>query len=568
MEETKKKIDAEDKPRVTKKFVKLGSFNSMINFYEDVLAIIKSQVRVREPVPSQWINECYIKYGMYEKDTTFFVGAIINNIASSISELSEKETVKPISPEMNKLLSKFEIKDADKNGDTPEEKLNQIRNCLAHAGFDVTANYKDYGKKQVDFKNIIINMENKYIKGSLNLEEIIDLNGQYGYLKGEDIKAVYFTNSEKNLQPEKITKSEITNYLSEATYKKNTIVGNYVVGKQNSLNQDEKDLALKYLKWVGMNELKKLDKNQREIVFEELFNALTGTESSTLLPSVFLENNREPRNRTSRVNFNTFYGQAYAASRPEEYIASIYDFTNPITYANMLKAFAYYTLEYIKCYNEDNKSKNSKKDGFFQEKLINYYDMDGIQKVNMQPTFYNGESLYDVVDIGTQLTDEKNNYENKIKKIDNWLSKMTPDKLPKNIKEQYNSRKKEKAKLEEEKKKIDEEIAKGTTRKSYNNFFRHLRNSLAHGRYEIDYSKAIKKENVDFLRYYFYDLDENEKDENGNPKKDFELRINAKNLIELMEVVHDKVLEVNQTEKEENKTTREKNKKDIDDEER
>lgn len=36
----------------------------------------------------------------------------------------------------------------------------------------------------------------------------------------------------------------------------------------------------------------------------------------------------------------------------------------------------------------------------------------------MQPTFYNGESLYDVVDIGTQLTDEKNNYENKIKKID------------------------------------------------------------------------------------------------------------------------------------------------------
>ena len=73
MEETKKKIDTEDKPRVTKKFVKLGSFNSMINFYEDVLAIIKSQVRVREPIPSQWINECYIKYGMYEKDTTFFV---------------------------------------------------------------------------------------------------------------------------------------------------------------------------------------------------------------------------------------------------------------------------------------------------------------------------------------------------------------------------------------------------------------------------------------------------------------------------------------------------------------
>ena len=63
-------------------------------------------------------------------------------------------------------------------------------------------------------------------------------------------------------------------------------------------------------------------------------------------------------------------------------------------------------------------------------------------------------------------------------------------------------------------------------------------------------------------------MDENEKDENGNPKKDFELRINAKILIELMEVVHDKVLEVNQTEKEENKTTREKNKKDIDDEER
>ena len=72
------------------------------------------------------------------------------------------------------------------------------------------------------------------------------------------------------------------------------------------------------------------------------------------------------------------------------------------------------------------------------------------------------------------------------------------------------------------------------------NLFRHLRNSISHGRYTIDYSKGLTTGDLGDIEYHFYDYDTIL----YGDKKAFEFNVNAKDLLKIIESFRKKVNEV------------------------
>ena len=89
-------------------------------------------------------------------------------------------------------------------------------------------------------------------------------------------------------------------------------------------------------------------------------------------------------------------------------------------------------------------------------------------------------------------------------------------------------------KLNELLNKKDKLIQEGTYRDS-KQFFRCLRNSIAHGRYKIDYTKAFQTKRLDNTKFKFWDEDE-------NGKKNFEYEVNGKYLQEMLNSLRETVI--------------------------
>ena len=71
----------------------------------------------------------------------------------------------------------------------------------------------------------------------------------------------------------------------------------------------------------------------------------------------------------------------------------------------------------------------------------------------------------------------------------------------------------------------------------YTEFFRHIRNSIAHGRYTVDFSKAFKTRDLSKINFTFRDYNENDNSNTPN----FEVTLSANQIMTIIQGVIDKV---------------------------
>ena len=91
-----------------------------------------------------------------------------------------------------------------------------------------------------------------------------------------------------------------------------------------------------------------------------------------------------------------------------------------------------------------------------------------------------------------------------------------------------------KLKKMEQMKKRKEEYETNYT--DYSEFFRHLRNSIAHGNYTIDYNKALHKKDLSKIEYTFIDYPEGE-----HEIPEFKVKLTANKLLKIINGIQTRV---------------------------
>lgn len=221
-------------------------------------------------------------------------------------------------------------------------------------------------------------------------------------------------------------------------------------------------------------------------------------------------------------------------------------FESPLIYVNMLLGEMNYACGYLK--------ENSSEDNA----IFEYHNLKGIGKVTPNidlneekavQSGVSGEEKQKKIDLAIEnYKAQLNNVEKDIQKLNLLISKLN-EKNPK--REELNAKYQKSIEEDlEKKKKIMGQIFKLSIRREeysddyidYSELFRHLRNSIAHGRYRIDYKKALERKDFNKIKVTFYDFDD--KDTNkGKENPDFELELTADKIIKIISSVQNRVNE-------------------------
>lgn len=186
-------------------------------------------------------------------------------------------------------------------------------------------------------------------------------------------------------------------------------------------------------------------------------------------------------------------------------------YEGPIIYANMILGLGNYICVFLKETNNNEKGK--------EMPIFEYHNLDNMENVRpvidneREPSIVKGadgnEKLEKIENIILDYKNRVKTYEKEISEKEKKIRKLN-DKNPKKeeLKEKYE---KEIKKCKEKEAYLGELIKRLEIRKKeyngkyddYTNLFRHLRNSIAHGMYKIDYIDALKKKRYEKNKIYF-----------------------------------------------------------------
>ena len=573
---------------------KLGDFNEVIEYYQDVL---------------KYVSNCTPRGQFNAKPpskTVAYDRAIINNIAISVAQNFEFIEEHNLSNIDDIILAELEDFSKDincpefgesfkaimtENGLTPFNTLKQIRNALLHGDYEIEL------VTPSDF-NIFRNVDT-------GLNEIQLINGAKLTLNGQSIKAslehplsihlieCFFECVRLNRFPSKniefvLGKSRYQTCKSRQELEK--FIGSYSIFEIVSVGSEEKSnrkeiigelidfIKEKYPEHIpnmreplwdlmknialcemvlGKNkfELRILDKERlderRNFIKSYIEYLGLGTWQNmyrmhpTISNTVYTDFYASTYGHTSfsgisnrcckairDYNVGLMKGQKMGDIPGLKMQYAIMLHETPITYANLMLAMLNYSCGYLK---ENNSNEGSN--------LFDYHDLGELS--TLTPTIDVAGSIKRGVDskdikqsIDTQvlnLEKQKKNIEKSIEKI----SKNINDKNPKKAKFEEDKRREEERLAEIEQRINGLKIRKdgyGESYDDYSEFFRHMRNSIAHGRYQIDYSKAFKTKDFSKIKFTFRDY---EPDDKENPS--FEITLTAKQIHRIVNCVKNKV---------------------------
>lgn len=217
-------------------------------------------------------------------------------------------------------------------------------------------------------------------------------------------------------------------------------------------------------------------------------------------------------------------------------------FEGPLIYTDMLLGLLNYSAGYLKANNGN------------EETLFEYHNLEGFEGINILSDNNEKKSIQHGLkgdEKQKKLDLSIENYEVQLRsineKIKNEKKKIAKlnDRNPKKEKLELQSRTIIEQK-EKEKKEVMSRIFKLSVRRDeynedysdYSQLFRHLRNSIAHGRYEIEYDRALKVSDFNKIRFTFYDYNEDNFDEE-NP--DFKIVLTATQIMRIVNSVQNRV---------------------------
>lgn len=548
------------------KIDQLKDFNEVVKYYDEVLDFARKIKQ--KPNNIRNVVEEIIKFErLYSLSTMAKYRILASNISLYISQVHER--TKEIHDDdlldaafseiesMNNIISK-------NNNISLSEKKRQIRNCLAHADYNLVLEdieSHDLSNELVKkatavITRIYIEIENDFIKGKIPFEDLQKFaekyKDAYSYMKhGYDITFLltlnhnyrirtardYLDNSKRIRITRKKDESEKSFEKFKYWFIRNnkiqkeekayieTILGlikqdfksfNF---QEEELRPETKELINKYIQYIGLNELlcntyasKALDEinaaNNEKMLPIDLLTGIVSTIDELKLQADLLCINPLGFLDESVINILN--------EKVKELLK--YSYQAPMIYANNLLGMAYYMFNYTREINEQS-----------GQSYFNYYNiknLDGIEAViedkkgkkkNMQievnPLDKLNNLLNEVAGQINKLQEQKGKKESTKRNLENPKNK-NPKKqeIIDAIDEWLNDYPEEEKKLLDKKRKIERDIEsekeKGINNKDSSDFFRHLRNSMAHGNYTIIYGDF---NNLSDIKYIFKDEDEKTK---------------------------------------------------------
>lgn len=461
---------------------RISDFNSVISFYEETAELI---TKLRPNITMTELKDEFESLSQYEKIVFAARAMVVSESLKlfNIEEILSKYRIGNVELERMfegiDFLDKFQLK----NSNDKKQKIRQLRNCLAHAMYEI---------KIVNDSKIYIHINNGYISGDIEINEFIELIKSYENVfdkfiekKLEKLGVLYF--DEKKLD-EKTEKLSINKFVNSIT----------ISGKKISPER-EKEIK-KWLKNIGINNLrisgkdtktKQKQRSQLVLTTAFLINA-TAKNKDDIKVAVSSDVNYMIQLYSMIIASPEYWRAGDEQAMEEENISikELYDLSisqlaaqKPFLYAKSAIALANYCFVYIR---EINKNRN-------------------------RPIFeYNGIDL-------SGVTIKYLSKEESIKRTINLREKL--ERAPKRKKDQIQ-------------KQIDRY---GDVMVNSSNLFRHLRDSIAHNNYNIDYSKYINTRKLDDIIITFITY------EKYTDELDFEVEISVKEIKRLVKELQNSI---------------------------
>lgn len=576
-------------------FARLKDFNDVINYYKKQLELIKKMKPMKRFTFSDGFKD--LTFG-YDRVLLNNLGISIaqnfdyieRNHPQNIDELILKELrfndEQCETEEMKNAINNFEFafkRIMQDNNLTALETLKQIRNAFLHGNYQITFKsspdkdkivIKNYGKNDDDDSQILIygdkeiKLHSTKMDGILPYPETISLidyifynirsrcttgnreftisDKRYISCKNEHFLREYLNSLQSFyiIPKERREKGNIEQILSRFPTLKVALESMQRIDGTNffdiqkipesEMEQRKKDIE-NFIRYVGKNNWKYFYLEGMNI---DLFDNIFQSRFNDTITTISLSN-----------SFCGLINQMCNANRDgTEMPESAYkemtklSFEVPFIYADMLLGLLNYGCGYLKANSADNNS------------LFEYHNLEGFDGVN--PLIDNDRTKSIQYGVSGQEKQRKidlaiETYQVQLKKVNRDINKA--NRQISNLNENNPNREKMEIELRKsieektsKKEEIMNQIFKLSIRKEeynqdytdYSELFRHLRNSIAHGRYEVEYDKALKSDKLDKIKFTFFDYNE---DNLERKEPDFKLELTASKVIKIINGIQNRV---------------------------
>lgn len=452
------------------------------------------------------------------------IQAQIARTNEAILDLEQTEIEKEIQEQLDEyldnsdIIKRVKVKENVETQLTPKEIRQQIKNSLAHASYDFIED---------DNGNILIEIDSPKIKATYTFDELIDISCIYscGYAKLDSNDVCYDPTELILLKAN--NKSLLEKAIQNIRYGKCVynfkfprflgFVGQVIEGEKIELNQEQKDLIRNYILYGGLQSFSQLRDIEKIKLFHDRIKPI-------------IENKPHYRSSYDDIMYSFDYLAFHGKGKVKENDFNRMRLEAPSLYTNLLLDLGFLCLNHIK-------------ESTREEELPEF----NYRNIDLRGVRYWPQNVVEYVDadkkINTEIAtveNQKNSKRRELKKINKYLkqldgcqtlSESQKETLIKN-REIANNLKLEINDLINKENDLKSKI--GTVQDYYetNGFFRHLRNSISHGFYSIDYSDGLKRKDLGKIIFHFEDW-EIDKNDRTNRNKVFEATMTAETLTNL-----------------------------------
>lgn len=418
---------------------------------------------------------------------------------------------------------------------TPQEIKQKVKNALAHAEYNLI--YENN-----DSNDILIYLEinTDYICGKIPFLDIDELWKFYTTISDKLITSdIAYTGlsdllrmkvNNVDLLKKAIDKIGIFKLDEENTFNNNqtVLIDNFIPGSI-PLNEEQKELIFNYIRYIGLANWVKLDYSDRGAIFSKHLKFMINSKNNF---------------RNSSANISDTLDYCLFHAKGERSIIDMYlmSFEAPNIYAGMILDLGFLTLNYIKevLHKEELPNFNYRN---INLSSIKYSPSDCVKYVTKEEEQMKLEKIISEIEnrinkITLSIKKKKEDIEN-IKKVDS----LPDEKKQQIIADKQKSLDENNIKLDEATKMLDslkENLINASDYYDTNDLFKHLRNSISHGFYEINYSEALKKKDLTKIIFKFYDYEIDESNRK-NRKLVFSASITASKLMDLFEQLYQRL---------------------------
>lgn len=414
---------------------------------------------------------------------------------------------------------------------TNNELKQQIKNALAHAEYTIGHEEEGY---------ICLDITSPKIEGKLNIQELSYLTRAYceiyniltpQRLSYQVEKFFTQTTNNKNVLRKNIESITVGPYKSSKKLPSAVTAFGFETEYERPLTKEQQDFIYNYVMYVGIQNWVNLDPDDRMEIFVHVVKPQIEKHLSPFITG---------SNLADILDYLINDGKGHVSNC--EYAKMVYKF--PTIYTNFMVELGFLCLNHIK----EAQAKETLEDFNYRNinlKGIKYEPKSCVRLVTQEEQ---------ILKYNKQLEALKQSAEKEREKLEKKRQEIISLQENKNIPTE-----KKKEMLERRKQEIEETSIRlnSLTSRIYNyedlieisadyietnDFFKHLRNSISHGFYSVDYSTGLKEKDLGKIVFHFEDWDIS-KEDRSNRKKVFSLDITGDQLMNIYEQLKDRLIE-------------------------